>query len=150
MILNFLNDKFVVTSQIKHLTKGLLLWKTITPFLLITKIEDKKEYEKKMSAFNKSLKQFYEHGKFTFLTKNSPGDDETFYMHCLCFYLPQKAKETIKEFNVGLGVFTKQVFERRNKESKNTLKRFSNCKKNICISNVKQLFDVFEYKQNAI
>ena len=59
-----------------------------------------------MSAFNKSLKQFYEHGKFTFLTKNSPGDDETFYMHCLCFYPPQKAKETFKEFNLGLGVFT--------------------------------------------
>ena len=103
-----------------------------------------------MSAFNKSLKQFYEHGKFTFLTKNCPEDDKTFYMHCLRFYLPQKAKETIEEFNVGLGVFTMQGFEQRNKESKNALKRFSNCKGNICISNVKRLFNVFEYKQNAI
>ena len=45
--------------------------------------------------------------------------------------------ETCEKFESGVGKFTMQGHERRNKESKNTLKRFSNNKGNVLIGNVK-------------
>ena len=95
------------------------------------------------------MKKFYTIGGRSFLTKKTIssigniGNDETFYMHTLRFYLPQIADETLKKHNLGLGVFTMQGFERRNKESKNTLRRFSNGIGNIVIGNLKRLWDVF-------
>ena len=40
-------------------------------------------------------------------------------------------------------VFTIQGFKRRNKESKNTLRRFSNKKGNVLPNNLRRLFDIF-------
>ena len=92
---------------------------------------------------------FYTIGGRSFLTKKSIShngsieNDETFYMHTLRFYLPRIADETLEKHNLGLGVFTMQGFERRNKESKNTLRRFSNRIGNIIIGNIKRLWDIF-------
>ena len=104
-----------------------------------------------MKGFEDNLKDFYEIGGRSFLTKNPAkvGDDETFYLHALRFYLPQIAKQTLREHNLGLGIFTMQGFEARNKESKNTLKRFSNGIGNIAVSNLKRLWDVFHYSRNS-
>ena len=119
---------------------------------MISVIEDEDEYKKKMLAFESNLKLFYKAGRNTFLTKNahSPGDDETFYLHCLRFYLPPIAKTTLEKHNLGLGIFTMQGFERRNKESKNAFKRFSNGKHNVVLSNLKRLWDVFITGHNKI
>ena len=42
-----------------------------------------------------------------------------------------------------------QGFEARNKESKNTLRRFSNGRGNFVITNLKRLWDVFKLSQNS-
>ena len=62
------------------------------------------------------------------MTKNSdnPGDDETFYLHCINFYMHIIAEITLEEHKLVLRVFIMQGFGRRNKESKNTLERFCN------------------------
>ena len=71
-----------------------------------------------------------------------------FYSHCLRYYLPVIARETFSVHGVGLGVFTMQGFERRNKESKNTFRRFNNGKGNILLQNIRRLSDVFENNAN--
>ena len=81
---------------------------------------------------------------------SSIGDEETLYMHALRFYIPVIAKVTFDRHGVGIGIFNMQGFERRNKESKNTLQRFSNNKGNMVVPNLKRLWDVFWHKRNAI
>ena len=139
------------SAVLNDLCDGLELWEKITPFLVITKIENVAEYEQKLKEFEDNLKDFYEIGGRSFLTKNlaKVEDDETFYLHALRFYLPQIAKQTLREHNLGLGIFTMQGFEARNEESKNTLKRFSNDIGNIAVSNLKRLWDVFHYSRNS-
>ena len=100
----------------------------------------------------KKLQKVYDFGAKTILTKNpaNPGDDETFYLHVLRFYLPQIAKKTMEDHGIGLGIFSMQGFERRNKESKNTLRRFSNRKGNVLLNNLRRLYDVFFYEQTGV
>ena len=152
LITDFLSDNFVKTPMLSHLRKGLQLWQKITPFLTISTIEDINDYEKKMLGFKANLKEFYKHGKVSFLTKKScsVGGDETFYMHFLRFYILMIAEKTLRDHGLGVGIFTMQGFERRNKESKNVLRRFSNGRKNICVNNLKQLWDVFWYNHNSV
>lgn len=89
VLVKVLKEHFVATPLLVYLHRGLSLWKKITPFLLISKIKDDANYKKRMLVFKKDLKNFYENGIFTFLTQSSinPGDDESFCMHCLRFYL---------------------------------------------------------------
>ena len=87
-------------------------------------------------------------GAKTFFTKSTVGDEENFYSHCLRYYLPVIARETFSVHGVGLGVFTMQGFERRNKESKNNFRRFNNGKGNILLQNIRRLSDVFENNAN--
>ena len=144
--------KFVDTPTVKSICNVLLLWEKITPFLVITTIENNDAYKQKMLEFEKNVKKLYKEGKLTILTKNplKEGDSETFYLHCLRFYIPQIVKITYKKHNLGVGIFTMQGFERRNKESKNAMRRFSNNKGNIIISNMKRLYDVFADNQNKL
>ena len=148
-IVTFLKKTFLPGAVLDDLCNGLLLWQSITPFLIITKIDN--NYAQKLDEFERNLKSFYDVGSRSFLTKNpaSIGDDETFYLHTLRFYLPNIAKETLCKHGLGLGIYTMQGFEHRNKESKNTLKRFSNGMNNIAINNLRRLYDVFSNGRNS-
>ena len=61
--------------------------------------------------------------------------------------MPKIVDETWEKFKFGVGIFTMQGYERRNKESKNTLQRFSNNKGNIVVGNMKRLWDAYYYEQ---
>ena len=79
-------------------------------------------------------------------------NDETFYFHCLRYYMPKLAQTTFEEVGLGLGVFGMQGFERRNKESKNTFKRFTTANRTsdaLLVNNVSRLLKVFLYDINA-
>ena len=109
-------------------------------------------YEVKLKEYIDNVTQLYEIGANSFLTKSgTTGDDETFYFHVMRFYIPVIAKETFQRHNLGVGIFTMQGFERRNKESKNTMSRFSssNQKSNILQNNVARCYDVFFNEINA-
>ena len=114
------------------------------------KVLDAEKYEHELQEFDMLVQKLYEYGSKCFLTKNICGDQETFYMHCLRFYLPRIAKDTWSKHKLGIGVFTMQGYERRNKESKNTLRRFSNRRGNIVVPNMKRLWDVFAHGQTAV
>jgi len=65
------------------------------------------------------------------------------------FYMPHIADIAWERYKAGVGIFTMQGFERRNKESKNTLKRFTNKKGNIIVQNLNRLHDIFHYSKSA-
>ena len=64
--------------------------------------------------------------------------------------MPNIARHTFSKHELGLGVFTMQGFERRNKESNNTFRRFNNKKGNIVVPNMKRMWDIFAYGQTAV
>ena len=71
-------------------------------------------------------------------------------MHILRFYIAEAAKVTYARHQMGVGVFNMQGFERRNKESKNIYKRFSNHKgKGVMKTLLGRLWDVFAFNKNA-
>ena len=96
-IIEFFETKFEDTDTMKNLCKVLKLWEEITPFMIITKIEDVNIYRKKLDEWEEKLNEFYEVGGKNILTKNpaNPGDDETFYFHVLCFYWPMISKKNL-------------------------------------------------------
>ena len=76
-------------------------------------------------------------------------DDETFYSHCLQFYVTMIYEITLEKHKLGLGIFTMQEVEKRNKDFNNTLRRFCNRKGSILPENIRRLYDLFYYGQNA-
>ena len=148
MIIKFMQKEFADTEQMLGIVKGLQIWFNIVPFLAITIIGTKTElYKEVMTQFENDVKDFYEIGGKTFLTKrNVVGDDETFYMHCLRFYLPMHAKLTFENHNLGLGIFTMQGYEHQNKQSKRIWMRFNNHTNLVLTQNLKRLYDNFCHK----
>ena len=141
-----IRDNFVMTEDIEYLCQGLELWYDLESFLKISTVKDESSFPSLINNFKTNLSKFYKCGKFTFLTKRNYGDDETFYFHCLRFYIPNIVDQTWEKHGLGVGIFTMQGYERRNKESKNTLRRFNNNKGNIVIGNMKRLWDLFYYE----
>ena len=105
-----------------------------------------------MLDFESNVKKIYEEGKLTILTRNplKVGNNKTFYLHCLRFYVPQIMKITYEEQILGVGIFTIQGLQQCNKELENSMKIFSNNKVNIIVSNLKRLYDVFIHTKNKI
>ena len=149
-ILNFLNSNFQNNDHLSNICNALCCWHEICPFLSKASVENKSAHENELVKFGENVKLFYHYGSKTFLTKNNVGDLETFYMHTLRFYMHPIAQETYAFHGLGLGVFTMQGFERRNKESKNTLRRFSNHRGNVVVPNMKRVFDIFEHGITAV
>ena len=118
-------------SELDHFLKGCLVFRDITEFINITSIEEKDDYETKLNKFIENVTALYDHGSKSFLRASSAGDAESFYLHCLRYYLPQIARRVYDDYGFGLDVFTMQGFEHRNKESKNVMRRRSNLKHNL-------------------
>ena len=96
--------------------------------------------------FEEHVTTLYKEGAKTFLTRTIIGDCETFYTHTLRYYLPVIARSTFQDYKLGLGIYTMQGFERRNKELKNTLHRFTNGKGDVLPNNISRLHDIFNMK----
>ena len=88
-------------------------------------------------------------GRTYFSYTSSKWRSRKFSSHCLWLYLPKIARDLLQEHDVGLGVFAMKGFERRNKESKNTFKRFNNRKGNALRQNIARLSNVFTNSANS-
>jgi hypothetical protein len=122
------------------------IWPSLVTFLSTTKIGigEKDQYLNMLNTFEQNVKKFYSAGGKSFLTKATVvGDDETFYMHCLRCYIPHIAKITYDQHRLGVGIFTMQGYERRNKESKWSYAHHTNKKGNILTQNLNRLHDIF-------
>ena len=136
-IIDFISDEFAETEHVQNLKTMLQTWHDIPKFLGITNIENVECYETELENFEQKVKKFYEVGANTFLTKNRIGDEETFYLHVLRYYIPYLSKITLQKHQLGIGIFTMQGYERRNRESKNCFKRFNNKRGNMVCQNMK-------------
>ena len=146
-ITGFLRENFISTNEIEDIMEGLELWEQMFKFLAITYLDNgENNYVKAIERFERSVRRFYDVGSRTFLS--SSGEEETFYCHVLRFYMLPIAKKTYERHKLGLGIFSMQGFERRNKESKRCLTRTSNYRGNIVVNNVKRLWDYYKYGEN--
>ena len=149
-VVNFLRCSFEITERVESTCQGLEIWAKIVPFLHIQHISDHEEYEQTtIGEFENNVKEFYIVGSKTFLTRTSVGDDETMYMHVLRFYMNRIAVTTFNRHKLGLGIYSMQGYERRNKESKNAIRRFNNHCGNLVASNLRRLWDVFFHEHLA-
>ena len=149
VITTFIKENLVETEETRGLSNGLALLQPICKFLTLTYIDSEEEYKKTLNEFKENVKVFYDSGKLSYLREDA---DETFYFHCLRYYMPEIAEVTYKRHKLGVGIFTMQGFERRNKESKNTIRRFStsNRKSKGLLNNIlKRLLMVFYNEMNA-
>lgn len=96
-----------------------------------------------MYFLEQKVKEFYKVGTTYFLSTKYVGDKENFYSQALPFYMPQFAKITFERHGVGLGIFTMQRFEHRNKESKFIFLNHTNKKGNVAKQTIGRLFDSF-------
>ena len=148
IVIEFFETKMVTTEALNSLKMALNILQRIFKFITISYIENRDEYCEKLQQFKTDVKTFFNCGRSTFLD----GEDVSFYFHCLRFYLPQIAEETFNKHGLGLGIFSMQGFERRNKESKNTLSRFSTLNrksKYLLVNNVRRLLQVYLHEINA-
>jgi len=149
-IVDFLTERLIPTQEMTSICTGLQVLRRIVKFMTISRIDSTSSYEVLLTSFKEDVKKFYENGRSSYLGKPQ---DESFYVHCLCFYMPKIAELTFERHKVGLEIFTMQGFERRNKESKNTIQRFTtkNRKntKALLNNNLQRLEMVYFYEMNA-
>jgi hypothetical protein len=120
----------------------------IFSFIKISYIENVEGYKEQLNEFKNNVVTMYSAGQQSFLANK----DETFYCHALRFYLPSIAEVTFEQHKLGLGIFSMQGFERRNKESKNTARRFltKNMKSpSLLVNNLRRLLNTYLYDGNS-
>ena len=116
------------------------------------KENDTQQYKDAIVRFEMNVKEFYVAGRTSFLQKEVGTQNakevyhKTFYMHALCFYLLQIAKDTLQEHKLGVGIFTMQGFEQRNKESKMKLQRYSNFRGEMIRSNLEKVWQLYYHE----
>ena len=145
-LVDLIDELFEKSPYLESFCGGLLVWEKISQFMHITNVKNNIEYERSLDKFDLDVKLLYKYGAISFLTAgNNIGGTETFYFHAVRYYLPVMARQTWDTFKLGLGIFSMQGFESRNKESKCVLSKYSNHKGNLVINNLARLYDVFQH-----
>ena len=150
-VVEFLQKNFDTTPRLEAICGMLSLLKPMKDFCNLTLIHNKESYGEKLNKFQNDTQDFYKHAEKSFTIGV---DNESFYFHVLRFYLPYHAQLTFDRHQMGLGIFSMQGFERRNKESKDTLKRFSTMNRKCAaflVNNIRRLLQHYWFeigKQN--
>ena len=119
--------------MVLSIVKVLRLWYDIEQMLKIgnIKLESEKQNENVttlINQFEKNIIAFYDVGRSSFIKDKRVGYHETYYLHCLRFYIPKWPKRRGQHNECGIGIYSMQGFERRNKELKNCMEKFNNNK----------------------
>jgi hypothetical protein len=150
LVASFLQRRMGQSERIKRLASAMMLMPRIFNFINTSYIDvTDAQYLKLMTRFEADVREFVRCGCGTFWID---AEDENFYLHALCYYLPVHAKINFERHRLGLGIFTMQGFERRNKESKNCIRRFSTSNRksiNFLVNNIRRLLQVFLFEINA-
>ena len=93
LIKKIVENQFIPTTKITKFLISLSLLPDIFKFLKIMNIPDMALYKCSLEQFESNLKLLYSCGNTTFLKD----DDKPFYFHCMCFYLPKIARETLEK-----------------------------------------------------
>ena len=141
-ITTFITSRISSCPAQNSIVRAMAVLPQIFRFCGIIEIENHDEYMMDVYNFILNVKELYAAGSNSFLTRfGENGDAETIYMHALRFYIPWIIEDTYNKFGLGIGIWTMQGFERRNKESKETVTRHCNRKGNILLNNIAKLLD---------
>ena len=149
-IINLIDKIVVFLAQLKFnikVSRKLIIllknWKNISRILSITYInpEDEEKYKNQMCLFKLLVAQFKLAAKSTIFAPRSATEtedtNENYYSHVLINYTVPMMEQTFKKYKMGMGIYSMQGIERRNKESKNCAVRFTNNRYNLCTSTMK-------------
>ena len=144
LLLECLEEDALVLS----IVKALRLWYDIERFLKVgnIKLESKEKnlpVATLIDKFEQNITEFYLVGSTSFMKRKLVGDSETYYLHCLRFYIPKLARQTWERHECGIGIYSMQGFERRNKESKSIMNKFNNNKQHRIPQQLRRLWDIF-------
>ena len=114
----------VLTKNVRPMIKGLDLSLDFFEFLGKSRIDPGTDYLKEVDKYES---HFIRQEDAPFLLKMESKE--------MCFYIPSHTRITFERHNLGIGIFNMQGFERRNKESKNIYKRFTNINKKELLTN---------------
>ena len=106
------------------------IWKQV-------KIESYSSYLDEINTHKTNIYLFFHHGSYCIFSDSIVGDDEKFYPHVAKKYLPRISKWTLDNLACGVGIWTMQGFEHRNKESKYVYANKTNGKCNFCMQVLK-------------
>ena len=149
-IVAFLRERLATHDSLDGLCNAVSLWPRILTFVNKVLYENDLAFENAYAVFLCDVITFYSCRSITFLTKDNTGDLENFDCHVWRLYMPQHARTTWERHKLELEIFTMQGFERRNKESKNCFRRFTNKKANFLVSTLRRLWDSFFYEKYAL
>ena len=149
-IVDFLKATLSESPSLNNLVKSLKLWRDIFGFLAVTTVTDDEGYTKLMDETEKKIQDLYEIVGSSLLTRveSNIGAQETFYWHALRFYMPTMIRDTYAKHSLGIGIFTMQGFERRNKETKMIYQRYNNHNGDTLSANLKKCWAIFEHDYN--
>ena len=147
-ISTFIKSTISETDLQKDVVESLGLWHKIFGFLGITYIKDDEKYIKSMEDNEKHIERLYQIMGNSALTRpgdSSKGQKETFYWHALRYYLPWMIRDTYETHSLGIGIFTMQGFERRNKETKKIYQQRCNNRGDTMTANLKKSWALFHH-----
>ena len=145
-LVEVMKNEYEQTTYLKHMNEVLLLLPSLMKFWKKVKIESESSYLDEISTYETNIDLFYEHGAFCLFTNSILGDGETFYAHVAKFYVPRMARWTLTNLKCGVGIWTMQGFEHRNKESKYVYANKTNGKGNCCMQVLKGVHQSFLQK----
>ena len=143
LIIKFMQSEFETMEYLEKIFSMLRIWSSIPKCLGITHIEDHDSYLDKLELFEKMSKTFIKLVQQHFCQKLLLEITKRFICTPCGSTCIQLQKKTFKQHTLGLGIFSMQGFERRNKESKNVFRHFNNRKENVVIPNLKRLWDLY-------
>ena len=138
-----LRNEYEETTYLVNLCDMLLLLPRLNKFWKTVDIESRNVYLQQIEQYKIDIDLFYDYGSKSILTNTVLGDGETFYFHVAKHHVPIIAHDTLDKFNCGVGLWTMQGFEHRNKQSKFVYSHKTNGKGNCCMQVLKGLHRLF-------
>ena len=146
-LVDVINNAYASNTCIKNFTELLKLLPSLYAFWTEVTIESYDSYKEKIETYINNINLFYKYGRDTIFTNTYVGDGETFYLHCAKFHVPRIARDALEVLGCGVGIWTMQGFEHRNKESKCVYSNKTNGKGNCCKQVLKAMHRSFLNKQ---
>ena len=97
---SYLQENLEMNDELEKFLNGYELWTKIFKFLGVTYIEEERDFEAEIEQFVLNVKGFYANGVGTYL---AGAQGESFYSHCLRYYMPGIARETYARHALGPG-----------------------------------------------
>ena len=142
-LVSLIKTEYEHSAYLNHMCQLLLLLPILSKFWKKVEIESYSSYMEDIIEYENNINKFYYHGSFTIFTNTTLGDGETFYCHISKHWVPRLAKWTVNNLGCGIGLWTMQGFEHRNKQSKYLHARKTNGKGNCCVQVLKGLHNSF-------